>query len=245
MTCVYCGADAVDASGVCQACGRHVASASATPHHDSHDAYESTDATAETREADILLPARRATAAPPLAHQGPPAMPAPRSGDRNGDRGDGGPRTGVRGGSGVYGGAAPSTNRYCGTCGAEIEPGMQFCGQCGASVTGVAGFEGATFAGAPRRGTFPPGARSAFASDTSPGYDDWSPADQDAPTEQFTPPFAYPNAPHRQSGAFGPHAPAPDAGGGLSREMSAFLGILCILGALVSGAGAIILAFIH
>lgn len=233
MTCVYCGADAVDASGVCQACGRRAAGASA-PHHDGHDTYDNTDFTAETREADIPLPARRVTAAP--------AATPPPAGERAGGRG---PHSGVRGGSGVYGGAAPNTNRYCGTCGAEIEPGMQFCGQCGTPVVGAAGFDGASYTGAPRRGTNPPAARSTYTGNSQPGYSRWSPADQDAPTEQFTPPYAYPHAPYRQSDSFGPRAHAAETSGRLSREMRAFLGILCILGALISGAGAIILAFLH
>lgn len=223
MTCEHCGADAVDAGGVCQVCGWRAGSGSAPRHEMRHASGASL---AETREADIPLPARRVTgaarhdasAAPP-GWQPPPIAQAPRSGPRGG-------------GSGVFGGAAPASARFCGTCGAEIEPGHQFCGQCG---TPVAEFEAPgnrpTLA---RRGTLPP---APYDDDTGP----WSPADQDAPTEQFGPPFGYHNTPYRQSG----YGAAPDTPAGLSREARVFLGILCLLGALISGAGAIVLAFVR
>jgi hypothetical protein len=129
-------------------------------------------------------------------------------------------------------GGPPSTG-YCGTCGAPIEPGQQFCGQCGAP----AGFGGS---GVDQRTVF----RSApLAHD---GYgaelDDWSPADHDAPTEEFAQMLpgarlGYSGAPYGRGGSYaGPQAP----GGG--SELRVVLGILCILGGLVSGAGAIILA---
>lgn len=216
MTCQHCGADAVDASGVCRACGWRVGSTAA-------QSQTSADSLAETREADIPLPARRVSAAarttgpatPPVRH-GATMPPAP------------------RGVSGAYGGAAPASKRFCGSCGAEIEPGQQFCGQCG---TPVAGYEALgnppTLA---HRGTYPPMP-----------YDQerevWSPADQDAPTEQFVPPYRYPsNAPFRQSGAYGSTV---GAAGGLTRETRVLLGILCILGALISGVAAIVLTFVH
>ncbi|HEY7835473.1 MAG TPA: zinc-ribbon domain-containing protein [Ktedonobacterales bacterium] len=220
MTCTHCGADAVDASGVCQACGWHAQSVPAP-------APGEADALAETREADIPLPARRATTArnaptpsapTPFAIAG--TTPAPRSG----------PRTGA------YGGGAPATTRYCGTCGAEIEEGRQFCGQCGTPVAPYDETDSPRTIAAPRRGTFPP---AGYADDDD---EMWSPADQDAPTEQFIPPYSRPNAPYRQSGYYGAAAPT---GGGMSRETRVLLGILCILGALVSGAGAIVVALLH
>ncbi|MGH2409842.1 MAG: zinc ribbon domain-containing protein, partial [Chloroflexota bacterium] len=145
------------------------------------------------------------------------------------------PRSGPR--SGAYGGGAPATTRYCGTCGAEIEPGRQFCGQCGTPVAGLDEEGDPRTVGALRRGTFPPAAYAEYDEES------WSPADQDAPTEQFIPPYTRPGAPYRQSGFY--ESVGRPTGGGMSREMLVVLGIFCILGGLVSGAGAIVLALLH
>lgn len=236
MTCDHCGADAVDASGVCQACGWRAQSAPVAQAGTQAGTQAEADELAATREADIPQPVRRATTGRPA-----PATNTPNS-SPNGSpsgfavAGTAAPRSGPR--SGAYGGGAPATTRYCGACGAEIEPGRQFCGQCGTPVGRLEDEGDPRTIGAPRRGTFPP---AAYADD---GDDEmWSPADQDAPTEQFSPPYARPSAGYRQSGYYQAVGQAP--GGGLSREMRVFLGILCILGALVSGAGAIVLALLH
>lgn len=108
-----------------------------------------------------------------------------------------------------------------------------FCGQCGAAV---ASFEGSAV-NLPTATNRPP-----YSSPRYPQVDDevWSPADRDAPTEQWEPAQGYGRgASYQAHGVLTPALPAA----GMSREVRLFLGILCIFGALVSGAGAILLAF--
>lgn len=223
MTCEYCGADAVDAQGICQNCGRRAVGTAVA-------ADNSLPSLAETRPADIPAPAN---------------IPA-----RARSSGTGAPR-GIDGRSSnqpsfqdVSASQSGSvTTRYCGTCGAPIEPGRQFCGQCGTPVTGggISGaHEGTVF-------TPVPSASGRYANQSG---DEWAADDYDAPTEAFagiTPgrPFGYgPSAPYARSGMHGAGA-ASGARQGMSREMRILLGIACILAGLMSGAGAIILAYLR
>jgi hypothetical protein len=139
-------------------------------------------------------------------------------------------------------GRVPSVStRYCGTCGAPIEAGEQYCGQCGTPVSAGSGTEQRTA----MRPT--PSAPGRYRDDT--GFDDekWTPYDNDAPTEAYAPSVhggfgqSYPGYGRSMPGYTGAYPAQAPRG---NRELRIVLGILCILGGLVSGAGAIILAIV-
>src|SRR5207302_765735 len=79
------------------------------------------------------------------------------------------------------------------------------------------------------------------------GEDGWDPYDNDAPTEAYAPSIhggmgqSYPGYGRSMPGTYTGAYPA-QVRRGPNRELRVVLGILCILGGLVSGAGAIILA---
>ena len=113
---------------------------------------------------------------------------------------------------------APSSTRYCGACGARIEPGQTFCGQCGTPVSAS--------------GVFSTGMTS-ISSDsghyTVGGSSEWDPDDRDAPTVV--------DAPIRG----GYRAQTADSSG---RALRIIVGVLCLLGSLISAIAAIVLALI-
>lgn len=212
MICERCGANAVDVDGVCQECGWRGGGSRTGD-------YGSSPSLAQTRAADIpplARPApnvrRTAPGAPFLPPRGPSATSA-----RPFDR----PNATLSGGL--------STSHFCGSCGARIEPGQQFCGQCGAASSfGVSSPEHGTELQRTRFTPAPSGSMSGA----------WSTDEYDAPTEAFS--DALPSLAPGYSST-GPRSYGAQSRG-VSREVRIVFGILCILGGLVSGAGAIILA---
>jgi hypothetical protein len=212
MICERCGADAIGVDGVCQECGWRRGMSRT-------DDYGSSPSLAQTRAADIpplARPApnapRTAPGAPFLSQRGPSATSA---------------RPFDRLNSTFLGGM--STSQFCGSCGARIEPGQQFCGQCGAASSfGVSSPEHGTEL---QRTRFTPGPSGSMSGA-------WSTDEYDAPTEAFS--DAFPSVAPGYSSA-GPRSYG-DQPRGMSRELRIIFGILCILGGLVSGAAAIILA---
>lgn len=216
-TCEHCGADAVGADGLCRACGWQAGGVAALGAQDA-------PSLAETREADVPMPVRSSLLARPQTPARPAANGARSSyADHSTIGMDGRP-------SGADLGMGPSS-RYCGTCGARIEGGKQFCGQCGSPIFPTAGIDDGT---ALQRSVYPGGVRGPA--------DSWSAADQDAPTEEFGPysPGGYP----RQFGASGYYAQSAAASAAGS-DTRLLIGILCVLGGLLSAAGAIVLAILH
>ena len=216
-TCEHCGADAVDATGTCRSCGWHAG-------EDTMDLAAETPSLGETRAADAFVPPR-----PPLLIQrgtpptrvAAPAAPMSRTTGR-----------------------VPSVGtRYCGTCGAQLEPGEQYCGQCGTPASAASGTELRTSL----RPT--PNAPGRYRDEPDPGEEGWNPYDHDAPTEAYAPSVhagmgqSYPGYGRSMPGAYAGGYP-DQARRGPNRELRIVLGILCILGGLVSGAGAIILAIV-
>lgn len=210
MTCERCGADALDASGVCGECGWHAQNGGSSP------------SLAETRAADVPAAARN----PLIARRSNPASAFPTD-----DRPATPPPPSPMSRPGTHAARGTGTGRYCGTCGARIEPGEQFCGQCGTPLLSGSGVDLGT---AYRPAAFPP---PSYAVDSA---DNWVPADHDAPTIEYP----------EMLGGMGPSYPGrmgyahltPTSAPGANRELRIVFGILCILGGLVSGAGAIFLA---
>jgi hypothetical protein len=212
-TCNHCGADAVDASGTCRACGWRAT-------EDTMGLSAGVPSIGETRAADAFVPPPQPQlirrAAPPTrvaAADSPPSRPTGRT-----------PAVGTR---------------YCGTCGAIIGPGEQYCGQCGTPVSAASGTELRTAL----RPT--PSAPGRYQDESH--YDDepWSPYDNNAATEAYVASVpgsmgqSYPGYARSMPGAYSGGYTQP-AGG--NRELRVVLGILCILGGLISGAAAIVLA---
>lgn len=211
-TCERCGADAVDARGVCQNCGWQRRGNGFT---DTVGA----PSLGETRAADVMPLAASQGAYPPSGNQ---PLRGPNSG----------------------GGAV----QYCGACGARIEPGHAFCGQCGTPVRSVSGGGyGASQAGAPS-----PSNPSRFRVGDTPG---WRPDDGNAPTEEIRdlPPqgaygrsgsgVPYQAPPYSRSGYGGTSVDQPVALDS-SRTLRMILGVLCLVGSLISAVAAIVLALI-
>ena len=114
---------------------------------------------------------------------------------------------------------APASTRYCGACGAPIEPGQTFCGQCGTPVSASGVFSSGMTSVSSDSGHYIVG-----------GYPEWDPEDRDAPTVV--------DAPIRG----GYRAPSTtDASG---RALRIIVGVLCLLGSLISAIAAIVLAII-
>jgi hypothetical protein len=213
-TCDHCGADAVDASGICRACGWRAAD-------DTMDLATGTDSLGETRAADAFVP-------PPqpqlIRRAAPPTRVA--AADAATSRATG--RT-------------PSVaTRYCGACGAAIGPGEQYCGQCGTPLSAASGTDLRTAL----RPT--PSAPSRYPKDSGFDNEPWSPYENDSPTEAYTPSVhggmgqSYPGYARSMPGAYTTGYPQPARGN--NRELRVVLGILCILGGLVSGAAAVVVA---
>lgn len=214
-TCENCGADTVDARGVCRTCGWH-ATGDATLDDDS-------PSLGATRAADVLEPRGTRTT---------------RSGGATPPRPSATTQYGTLSGATPPGGGGGGTARFCGTCGARLEPGEAFCGQCGTPVG--AGSDYTRNVGAGPTSRYYVG-----------GNGGWSGGNGDDYTEEFAPPPLPPAAPYNRPSApgGGPYTPsgfgAPTASPATdeSRTGRIVFGLLCILGSLVSAAGAVYLAF--
>jgi hypothetical protein len=114
---------------------------------------------------------------------------------------------------------APASTRYCGACGARIEPGQTFCGQCGTPVSASGVFSSGMTSVSSDSGHYIVG-----------GYPEWDPDDRDAPTVV--------DAPIRG----GYRAPSTSDASG--RALRIIVGVLCLLGSLISAIAAIVLALI-
>lgn len=114
---------------------------------------------------------------------------------------------------------APASTRYCGACGARIEPGQTFCGQCGTPVSASGVFSSGMTSVSSDSGHYIVG-----------GYPEWDPEDRDAPTVV--------DAPVRG----GYRAPSTSDASG--RALRVIVGVLCLLGSLISAIAAIVLALI-
>jgi hypothetical protein len=213
-TCERCGADAVDARGVCQNCGWQRRGNGFTD-------TAGTPSLGETRAADVMPMATSQAGYHSSANQ---------------------PLRGTNSGTGA--------GRYCGACGAPIEPGQAFCGQCGTPVPGLSGGARATSqAGAPS-----PSNPSRYRVGDSPG---WHPDDGNAPTEEIRdmlPPGGYGRSglrmqsgapyqvpPYSRSGYGGTSVDQP-AAPDTSRTLRMILGVMCLVGSLISAVAAIVLA---
>lgn len=203
-TCENCGANAVDARGVCRACGWQVGSEMTLD--------DDSPSLGETRAADALEPLGTNARATRSAGATPPSP---------------------RGGTG-------GTARFCGTCGARLEPGEAFCGQCGTPVGASGDYTRNVHAEAPSR---------YYAG----GDGGWSGgSDGDDYTEAYSPPPLPPAAPYNRPSAAGSGPYTPPGFGAQATPRAAdqsqagriVFGLLCILGSIVSAAGAVYLAIV-
>lgn len=110
-TCEFCGADAVDARGICRNCGRQSREAMYSGDTDNMQSL------GETRAADVPPGGYGTASATSQPARNPRMNPYPTEAH---------PASPV--------GGATSGGRFCGTCGARLESGMAFCGQCGTPV---------------------------------------------------------------------------------------------------------------
>ena len=219
-TCEQCGADAVDARGICRNCGWQARLGMFIEADD-------TPSLGETRAADI----------PPggYAASGPTAQTARNS------RMDPYPTEAQP--TALVGGAT-SGGRFCGTCGARLENGMAFCGQCGTPVTSSA-TNGLTLGAS---GLRQPGQEQYHVGG-------WSDGDGNELTEAIPGAVAPGYNGFGRSGA-GPGLPygaAPfhptgymqsrsNAAARSSHTTRLIVGVLCIIGSIISASSAIILA---
>jgi len=232
-TCEECGADAVDARGICQNCGWEMQAMD-----------DDAPSLGETRAADIptTVAGNRGRVTPPVQPSGvasPPLfertvdMPRYATPPSRPTRNNATSMTGTQG-----------TSRYCGTCGARIERGEVFCGQCGTPV----GASGNNFGNA--------GGRSAVGGSPSRYFvgdeEMWSPTQGDALTEAYvpSPPPPMP-ARYNQGMASAPYhqgygTPAPLAGqpaNASARTARIVWGVICLAASLLT-AGAAVLVFL-
>ena len=219
-TCERCGADTVDARGICRTCGWNARDGVYSDYSDGSD----TPSLGETRAADI----------PPGGYApANPASQAARSSRMNPYPTEARPTTS---------GGATSGGRFCGTCGARLESGTAFCGQCGTPVA-VGTANGLSFGAS--------GPRQPDQEQYRVGG--WSDGDGNEVTEMI------PGAPPPVRGGFGrsgvglpyggaPYHPAGYAPGGAalasrsSQTARLIVGVLCLIGSIVSASTAIILA---
>lgn len=225
-TCVQCGADAVNAQGVCARCGWRAPDA----------AYESDDSPSlgETRAADFAVsgaaPESRAAQTPPPRFSGTSEMPYPGQPAR---------ASGPTANNGL--GTTAGTARYCGTCGARIAAGEAFCGQCGTPV-GASGGDFGTV-------NMPSGPASRYQIGGGTG---WTPASGDTPTEEYLAPpsHIYPQTPPGaaympSTYGSGQNMPPMAAQNGSRRTVRIVFGILCLVGSIGSAVAAVVLAVQH
>ena len=230
-TCERCGADTVDAHGICQTCGWDAAMRE----------YENgANSLGETRAANL----------PPAAMAGgvtrTPSLPPNDRGARAYTPVNRASHAGE--GFTPLAGATAGGGRFCGSCGARIEPGQAFCGQCGTSISGTSGSDlpGTAQSLAPR-----PVAASRY--QVGEGAS-WSTLDGDARTEMFAPSVAARN-PYNDYGAAGGRAQSgyPPYGAGATpaptsssaRSTRIILGSVCLVGSAISAIGAIAIALLN
>lgn len=222
QTCERCGADAVDARGICQSCGWHAAEGIYAEEEDDAPSLGATRAADAAYRAEVRTPpsqaaAPRATHAPGYGAATQASSAAPQ-------------RTGSN-----------TPVRFCGACGARVAPGEVFCGQCGTPLGTGLGAGGMNYVG-PTRNMPASSAQPRYYGGTANG---WLPGDGDAPTEAFVPP---PATPPYQGGVpymtptygvpqYGAPAPARQA-----RTGRVVWGLLCLAGSLLSAAGAVFIA---
>ena len=223
-TCERCGADAVDARGLCRNCGwqARLSQYGQNPYGDDDDA----PSLGETRAADVL----------PGAY--PPAGTMAQSGRNappNHFAAEARPTSAA--------GGVTSGGRFCGACGARLESGIAFCGQCGTPVAG-SGATGMTFANS--------GLRQSGQEQYRVGG--WSDGDGNEATEMMPgagapgyngfgrsgigPGLPYGAAPYH-SAEYG--QPRQSSATTSSRTTRMVFGMLCLLGSIVSASLAIIL----
>lgn len=223
-TCEQCGADAVNAQGICASCGWQAPA----------DQYEDDDSPSlgETRAADVpatgAAPGSRYAQTPqPPRYSRTSEMPRPGQPSRV---------SGPAGGTSM--GTSAGTARYCGTCGARIATGEAFCGQCGTPVGASGGDYGTVNMAAGPASRYQVGGMG------------WA-GSGDAPTEEYSAPLAN-GYPHTQAGipytppiyAGGPGTPpaGASAASGSGRTMRVVFGVLCLAGSIASAVAAVILA---
>jgi zinc ribbon protein len=211
-TCERCGADAVDARGICRVCGW-------SARDNAYDTSDETPSLGETRAADIPPGGYGASGLTAQTARNSRMNPYP---------------TETR--PTVSAGGATSGGRFCGTCGARLESGTAFCGQCGTPVaTGTAS-----------------GLRTTGQEQYRVGG--WSDDDGNEMTEAIIPGatgyngfgrsgvgqgLPYGGAPYHPTG----YTPARGASTqSSSRTTRLVVGILCLVGSVVSASAAIILA---
>lgn len=216
-TCEQCGLDTVDARGTCRNCGWQQRS----------DWFSDTDdspSLGETRAADV----------PPGGY--PPASPTAQA--ARGSRVNPYPPTEARP-TAIVGGAT-SGGRFCGTCGARLESGTAFCGQCGTPVA-TSSPGGLTFGSSalrqPQQEPYRVGG--------------WSEGDGNEVTEMIPGTPAYngfgrsgvgPGATY-SGAAYHPAGYTPARPASTSSQASRLLiGVLCLIGSIISASAAIILA---
>ena len=223
-TCEQCGADAVNAQGICANCGWQAPDAA----HESDDS----PSLGDTRAADFAMPGgtpeSQPTRTPPPRSSRTSEMPYPGRPART---------SGPTAGNGM--GTTAGTARYCGTCGARIATGEAFCGQCGTPVGASGGDYGTVNMSAGPASRYQVGGTG------------WTGASGDAPTEEFIapPPSTYPHTPpgagympptYASGQNMPPMAGAAQTGSG--RTVRIVFGILCLAGSIGSAIAAVVLA---
>lgn len=219
-TCENCGADTVDARGMCRTCGWQAG--------DEVTVDDDSPSLGQTRAADAAEPPRGGAQWSAGATRSRASTTS-----QYGAASSGMPAS-------SRGAGTAGTARFCGTCGARLEPGEAFCGQCGTPVGAGGDYTRNVPAGQPSR--YYVGGNGA-----------WAGTGGDAYTEEYTAPPLPAAAPYNRPSAPGAGIYTPPGFGaqtapetaGESRAGRVVFGLLCILGSLISAAGAVYLAIAH
>lgn len=213
-TCEQCGADAVDARGICRNCGWDTQTKMYA--NDDDDA----QSLGETRAADIP-PGGYAASSAGLA----PTRINPRSSYTPDTRS-----------TAASGGAISGGGRFCGTCGARLEPGIAFCGQCGTPVSSSTASASAFGASGPRQsgqdqyhvGGWPDDDGNEMTEAIMPNFG----------RSTAGPGMGFGATPYHQSGY---SASQPGVRSPSSQTTRLIAGVICLVGSIVSASIAIIL----
>ena len=211
-TCVQCGADAVDARGICRVCGW-------SARDNAYDTSDETPSLGETRAADIPPGGYGASGLTAQTARNSRMNPYP---------------TETR--PTVSAGGATSGGRFCGTCGARLESGIAFCGQCGTPVaTGTASGLRATGQEQYRVGGWSDDDGNEMTEAIIPGATGYNGFGRSGVGQGLP----YGGTPYHPTG----YTPARGASAqSSSRTTRLVVGILCLVGSVVSASAAIILA---